>query len=188
MNRVIFMLEGKSEKEFLDILLPRFFPDLKFLCIQHEGKQDLEKSIPRKLRGWKDPEDCFVILRDKDTDDCRTLKASLVRLCQDAGRPDALVRIACHELEAWYLGDPDALAEAFKKPDLGKIRGRRKFRTPDAIQDPVNEVMYLCPAFQKVSGARAVAKHLSYTRNISSSFRVFIEGLARVAHLSLPEL
>ena len=28
---------------------------LSFLCVAHEGKQDLEKSIPRKLRAWREP-------------------------------------------------------------------------------------------------------------------------------------
>ena len=51
MSRLIFLLEGKAEKEFLDILLPRLFPGLDFLCIPHEGKQDIQRSIARKLRG-----------------------------------------------------------------------------------------------------------------------------------------
>ena len=31
----------------LDGLLPRLYPGLPFQCIPHEGKSDLEKSIPR---------------------------------------------------------------------------------------------------------------------------------------------
>jgi hypothetical protein len=52
MSRVVFLLEEYSAKILLEGLLPRFFPDLSFLCIPHEGKQDLEKSFPRKLRAW----------------------------------------------------------------------------------------------------------------------------------------
>jgi hypothetical protein len=51
MSRVIFLLEEYSMKVLLDGLLPRLFPDLQFLCVAHEGKQDLERSIPRKLRA-----------------------------------------------------------------------------------------------------------------------------------------
>ena len=38
-------------KVLLDGLLPRLVPGLQFLCVPHEGKQDLEKSVPRKLRA-----------------------------------------------------------------------------------------------------------------------------------------
>ena len=33
-------------KTLLDILLPRLFPDLLFQCVPHDGKNDLERSIP----------------------------------------------------------------------------------------------------------------------------------------------
>ena len=104
-------------------LLPRIYPDLPFLCISHEGKQDLEKSIPRKLRAWQEPGVRFVIVRDKDEGDCRRVKARLYSLCQTGRREDSLIRIACHELEAWYLGDTEALANAFEKESLRGGRG-----------------------------------------------------------------
>lgn len=47
MSRIVFLLEERSMKTLLDGLLPRFLPGISFLCIPHEGKQDLEKSIPR---------------------------------------------------------------------------------------------------------------------------------------------
>lgn len=47
MSRVVFLLEEYSMKVLLDGLLPRLFPELPFLCVPHEGKQDLEKSIPQ---------------------------------------------------------------------------------------------------------------------------------------------
>ncbi len=55
MKRIIFLLEEYSMKVFLDGLLPRFFPELSFLCVPHQGKQDLEKSVPRKLKVWNEP-------------------------------------------------------------------------------------------------------------------------------------
>jgi len=50
---LVFLPEERSMKTFLEALLPRLFPDLAFFCIAHEGKSDLEKSIPRKLKGWR---------------------------------------------------------------------------------------------------------------------------------------
>lgn len=82
-------------KVLLDGLLPRLVPGLQFLCVPHEGKQDLEKSVPRKLRAWREPGVRFVVLRDKDGGDCRELKRKLVSLCEAGGYPNTLVRIAC---------------------------------------------------------------------------------------------
>ena len=75
MRRIVFLLEEYSMKVLLDGLLPRLVPGLQFLCVPHEGKQDLEKSVPRKLRGLaRKPGVRFVVLRDKDGGDCRALK------------------------------------------------------------------------------------------------------------------
>ena len=66
-------------------LLPRLFPGLEpgqhFLCIPHEGKQDLERNIPRILRAWQEPGIRFVIVRDNDGGNCVTLKQQLSDLC-----------------------------------------------------------------------------------------------------------
>ena len=93
MGKIVFLLEESSLKEFLDTYLPRLLPGLDFLCVRHEGKQDLEKSIPRKLRAWQGA--TFVIVRDNDGAQCRDLKARLVGLCAQGNRPDTLVRLAC---------------------------------------------------------------------------------------------
>ena len=65
-------------KVLLDGLLPRLLPDLPFLCVPHEGKQDLEKSIPRKLRAWREPGVRFVVVQDNDGSDCLARKQHLV--------------------------------------------------------------------------------------------------------------
>ncbi len=175
-----FLLEEYSMKTLLDQLLPRLFPELSFLCLKHEGKQDLERSIPRKLRGWREPGVQFVVLRDNDGGDCKQLKSRLATLCRDAGRPDTIVRIACQELEAWYLGEPEAMAEAFEKDSLRHIRSRSKYRDPDTVPRPSEEMTKLVPEFQKVSGARSMGAHLSMERNVSQSFRALVHGVRRL--------
>ena len=80
MSRVVFLLEEYSMKVLLEGLLPRLVPCLPFLCVPHEGKQDLERSIPRKLRAWREPGVRFVVVRDNDGSDCRALKARLAGL------------------------------------------------------------------------------------------------------------
>jgi hypothetical protein len=177
MSRVVFLLEEYSMKVLLDGLLPRLFPGLPFLCVPHEGKQDLEKSIPRKLVAWREPGVRFVVVRDNDGADCRAVKQSLVQLTLDGGRDDTLVRIACQELEAWYFGAPDALAVAFNRPELRRLGDRARFRDPDSIDQPGRTLAALVEEFQKVSGARRMAQVLT-VENRSRSFQVMIAGIS----------
>lgn len=187
-GKVVFLLEERSMKALLDGLLPRFFPDLKFQCVPHEGKHDLEKSIPRKLRAWQEPGVRFVIVFDNDAGNCIELKQRLTALCNESGRLDTLVRIACQELEAWYFGDPEALAQAFDKKQLSKIGNKSRYRDPDSIISPAKEISKLIPEFQKISGARKMSAHLSRESNRSGSFHALMDGVERVvASMSLPE-
>jgi hypothetical protein len=55
------------------------------------------------------PDSFFVVLRDQDSGDCLEIKERLMALCGRAGKEDALVRIACRELESFYLGDLKAV-------------------------------------------------------------------------------
>lgn len=186
MKRLVFLLEEYSMKVLLDGLLPRFFADLHFLCVPHEGKQDLEKSVPRKLRAWKEPGVRFFVVRDNDGADCHAVKARLVALCQEGYRQDAVVRIACQELEAWYLGDADALAEAFEDERLRDLGGKERFRDPDAVVQPARALEDLIPEFQKVSGARRMASRIRRSGSRSRSFQVFIDGIERAAQTFAP--
>lgn len=180
MSRVVFLLEEYSMKVLLEGLLPRLFPSLPFLCVPHEGKQDLEKSIPRKLKAWREPGVRFCVIRDNDGADCRELKEQLVALCEQGGRNDTLVRIACQKLEAWYFGAPEALASVFGRDNLRTIAARARYRDPDAIAQPAAALADLVPEFQKVAGARSLARVLP-RENASRSFQILMAGLARLS-------
>ena len=178
MMKLVFLVEERSMADLLEHLLPRLVPGIPFQCIPHEGKRDLAKSVPRKLRAWREPGVRFVVMRDQNGADCRQVKAQLVKLCQRAGRDDVRVRVVCRELEAWYIGEPEALLRAF--PHAGeRVRRelrRRRFRNPDEVVNPSAAVAQLVPDFQKRRGARRMAQFLSRD-NRSRSFQVFIEGV-----------
>lgn len=184
-GRLVFLLEEASMKSLLDGLLPRLFPGWvegqQFLCVKHEGKSDLDISIPRKLRAWRIAGDHFVIVRDTDGANCVPLKKRLQALCLANGRPDTLVRLVCQELESWYLGDLQALAKAFENPKLDTPALRKRFAIPDDWQKPSAELCRLAPTFQKGGSARAMAACLRETGNMSRSFQVFVDGVRRVA-------
>ena len=183
-GRIIFLLEERSMKDLLMGLLPRLFPGLKheehFLCVTHQGKSDLDISIPRKLQAWQIAGDRFVILRDNDNANCIDIKARFVQTCQRYGRPDTLVRLVCQELESWYIGDLQALAAAFDDPKLDSPALRKKFIDPDSWQKPSDQLKRLIPFFQKGSAAQAMAHTLRYEGNRSKSFLAFVTGVTRL--------
>lgn len=180
MGKVIFLLEEASMKAFLESYLPRLLPSLDFLCIRHDGKQDLEKSIPRKLKAWDDA--FFVVVRDNDSADCHAIKGRLQKLCEQAGRPDTLIRIACQELEAWYLGAPESLATVYARPKLAELGRKAKYRNPDRLGSPSAELAKLVPEFRKMDGARrmGMAMPLQVQQNRSGSYRAFVTGVCRL--------
>lgn len=177
----MFLLEEPSMKAALEGLLPRVLPaDVRWHLVPHEGKNDLERSIPRKLRGWRTPETCFVVVRDQDSADCGDVKARLVDLCHHGHRPDSLVRVVCRELEAWFFGDLIALDEALGTQLAGR-EAQVRLRDPDAMHKPSAYLQELVPGYQKVAGARAMGRALDPDRNRSHSFQVFLAGVLRLA-------
>lgn len=167
-------------RELLDGLMPRLFPGVAYLCVSHQGKSDLVQSLPRKLRAWNEPDARFCVIHDNDGGDCRLLKAKLLGWCPDDRRETLMVRIACQELEAWYFGEPAALARAFDRPDLERIGGKASYREPDAIVRPSAALLRLLTEFQKVSGARSMGREMGRD-NTSRSFRAFITGVEKLA-------
>jgi hypothetical protein len=173
--RLIFLLEERSAKVFLDALLPRILPTgTEFLTIPHEGKQDLRRSIPRKLKAWQRPEDRFIVVHDQDSSDCRALKAELQLLCLSAGRSDVKIRIACRELEAWYLGDLASVDRTYGS-QLQRRQDSRLFRNPDATVNPSQELAHRIPTFSKTDAARRLGRIIDLENNGSSSFRLLLE-------------
>lgn len=151
-GRIIFLLEEPSMKVLLDGLLPRLFPGWQesrdFQCIAHDGKSDLERSVRIKLNAWRVPGDRFVVVRDNDSADCLSLKARLVQLCSQHGRPDALVRLVCQELESWYIADLNALALAFPECKIDTPALRKRFAQPDSWKKPSQSSSGSSPSFR----------------------------------------
>lgn len=181
--KLIFLLEEPSMKYLLDGLLPRILPEgTEFQTLPHQGKNDLQRSIPHKLRGWNEPGEIrFVIVHDQDTQDCVALKEKLLQLCQPAATRPFLVRIACQELESWYWGDVSALTKAYNNPKLANAAQKKKFRIPDQIPNPKEALRRLCPDYQQLDGAQRIAPYMDIENNTSASFRCFLSGVRRLA-------
>ncbi len=182
MSELVFLLEEPSAQAMLEGVLPRLLtPEVTVRFIVFEGKQDLDKQLSRRLRGYRIPGARFVILRDKDASDCHTLKRKLQEKCVEAARSGVLIRIACHELESWYLADLAAVASAFEMNGLTSHQRRAKYRSPDDLANAAEELEKLTQGrYQKISGSRAIGPHLDLHNTRSRSFSVFVSGIRRL--------
>ena len=180
-----FFVEGQSEKEMLKGLLPRLLPEwVEVKYVVFEGKQDLKSHMKQKLNRWHTPNTVFVVLCDQDSSDCVTLKAELITQCPRAKHDRVIIRIACRELESWYFGDLAAVEQALGISNLIQYQRKSKYREPDTIHSPANELTMITKgAYQKKGGSRKIGQKLSLSSdsNTSRSFQVFIECLQRLA-------
>jgi hypothetical protein len=189
MINLVFFLEEPSAQALLEGLLPRFLPMDRVMLrfVVFEGKQDLEKQLVRRMRHWRAPNSHFIVLRDQDSADCKDVKQRLTELCREARRPEALVRVACREIESWYLGDLAAVERGLQLNGVARRQAGRKFRRPDRLGSPSRELACLTKGlYQKVGGSRAIAPHLSLDgTNRSHSFAVFVSGVRRLVEQAL---
>lgn len=182
MTTLVFFLEERSAQVMLESFLPNILPaGYETQYVVFEGKSDLEKRLVKRLRAWRKPDCRFIVLRDQDSAACSDVKKVLRRKCNEGYHPETLVRIACHELESWYLGDLLAVEAGLKITGLARIQEKEKYRNPDAILNSAEVLEKITKGqYQKVSGSREIGKHLEVGRNRSHSFRVFTEGLVRI--------
>jgi len=179
MKTLVFFLEEPSAKAMLQGVLPNVLPqNIMTTYVVFQGKQDLEKQLPRKLRGWRLPDSVFIVMRDQDSGDCVTIKRNLQQICSQAGHPETLVRIACRELESFYLGDLNAVEKGLGIRGLAKRQDSKTLRDPDGLPNAAQELQRITKrTYQKLSGSRAIAPHMSVDANRSRSFNTLIHGI-----------
>ena len=180
MKEIVFCLEEFSARKFLESLLERINSEnVNIRYLVFDGKQDLEAQLARKLIGYRNSQATFIVMRDQDGNpDCHAIKQNLRNLCNDGGRNDAVVRIACRELEAFYWGDLLAVEKALEIPGLSKLSRRKQFRNSDKIVNPAAALRKATDGrYQKVSGSREIGKHISLNNIGSNSFRVLHDSI-----------
>ncbi len=182
---VEILVEELSMKEFLQIVLPKYLHtpwmlNENYFIRSFEGKNDLQKNIPNKIKvlsnKFQEPVG-IVILRDQDNSDCRIIKSNLLRLCKENGNCPRLVRIVCRELEAWYFGEFEAIAKAYPNFKINNYINKSKYRNPDTINASY-ELKRILPDFQKVRSAKKNAPYISVENNKSKSFHQTIKGIS----------
>lgn len=196
-----FLVEEPSAEVALNNLVPLIVGrEVTFKVHSYQGKSDLLAKLPGRLQGYRGwlPEDWrIVVLLDADRADCRVLKGQLEGTAAQAGlvtrtvagspRFQVLNRLAIEELEAWFLGDVEALRAAYPGVDRN-LAAKEKFRDPDAIAGGTWEALekvlqtagYFKGGLGKVTAAREISRFMEPERNRSRSFQVFRQGLLEV--------
>lgn len=191
------LVEERSMKEFLEVLLQRLLPvDRTFSIYSFRGKQDLLKELPPRLhsyRHWLPPDWRLVVMVDQNGDDCRELKEQLEQKVAEAGlttRTQAgarswqvVNRIVIKELEAWYFGDWEAVRAAYPRVSAS-VSSKARYRDPDGIQGTweafegiLKKKGYFKTGLRKIEAARKVARYFDPARNRSHSFKVFLDAI-----------
>ncbi len=182
------MTEEPSAGNFLRVILPKILPedyalDINCFIRTHEGKNDLQKSIKNKIKAWPHwgrPVKVLVI-HDQDANDCEQLKSSLLDLFKGTPTP-AVIRIACRELENWYLGDLDAVEAVYPATKASSLKAKAKYRNPDNLSG-ANEMRLLTSDFSKSHASKTIPKHMNINNNNSASFNHLISGVQKLIAL-----
>ena len=155
------------------------------------GKQRMLRDLGGHMQAlrWAD---AVVVVIDQDRDDCIDLKrriediARASRLLTSAAEADRRlfrVRIAMHELETWFLGDPIAIRAAYPRVQPIRISQAPALdEEPDAwerLERILQRGGYYEAGLQKISVAEAISQHLDLSpdANASHSFRLFLRTL-----------
>lgn len=193
------LVEEPSMEAALDYLAPRIIGGrATWKVINFGSKSKLLTKLPARLRGYRNrvqaDEIRLLVLLDRDRDDCRALKQRLEGAATAAGlatksRPDqngtfrVVNRVVIEELEAWFIGDPGALCQAFPRVPA-TFHQRTTYRRPDNISDAwealvrlLHKSSYRNERFSKIDTARRVAAVMVPEHNRSPSFGQFSSGL-----------
>ena len=158
------------------------------------AKRILLEQLPKLLRGYgKTPGiDAVVVVLDTDKRDCKTFLTELIavaKACDPA--PNTLFRLAIEEIEAWYMGDQDALLSAYPKAKqkiLSAYIQDSACDTWECLADAVHpggaiaikKLGWPLPGRVKHMWAEKIGPLMVVDNNLSPSFAKFRDGLRQL--------
>ena len=179
---------------FLRQVLPKILKQrATFSIYVYQGKADLLRKLPGRLRGWAGwlPDTHrIIVLLDRDDDDCHQLKQTLEDVATGAGpgtrtncgsQPwHVVTRIAIEELEAWFFGEWSAVRQAYPRVSA-RVVDQTAYRasysiaggTREALERVLRKAGYFSPGLPKKEAADAVGRHMDPDANTSPSFAIF---------------
>lgn len=158
------------------------------------SKRILLDQLPRLLQGYgRTPGiDAVVVVLDTDKRNCVDFLAELKALAAGCNvAPNTLFRLAIEEVEAWYLGDGQALTSAYpraKADVLNRYVQDSACDTWELLADAVcpggsaaiKKAGWPLPGQIKHEWAERIGPLLDPDRNVSPSFGKLRDGLRRL--------
>ena len=208
------LIEDISGKKLLEILVPKIIPASSSFTIHHyrgigEIPKNLHKlpdpkkrlllnKLPTILKGYghySNPKDLSVIIVvDCDKRNCMTFKQELLNVLEMCNpKPSAFFRIAIEEIEAWLLGDKNALKEAYPKMSEGEYA---KYKQDDVIgtwekladitlsrgvAKLLKKAAYPEIGKQKIEWMQRIGPSMDVNNNTSPSFNCFKKKLEELS-------
>ncbi len=193
---IIFLVEDYSMRKFLEGILPRLgFEDYAFEIKHHRGKEDLISHLPKIIPSLSKRAQQIIVIIDQDKQNCVKLKNKIKEKMAWCAC-EYKIRIACYELEAWFLGDMKAITECSHRFKAPFFQGKEKYRDVDRIDKPSRVIEEIVPDWKeqyasKPQFAKKIADSVSLEMqnvegsNRSHSFHVLLETLRSFEHCSL---
>jgi len=207
------LIEDSSGEQLLNSLLPRILgpQEQRYTWRLHAykgigriprglrttadpAKRILLDQLPKILRGYaKTPGiDGVVVVLDSDRKDCAAFLAQLKELADASGMSSkTLFRLAIEEMEAWYLGDRDALLRAYPRAKTKALDGYVQDSicgTWEVVADAlfpggskkVKKAGWPLPGQLKHEWAEKIGPAMDIENNTSPSFCKLRDGLRRL--------
>ena len=160
------------------------------------SKRILLDQLPRLLRGYGNSlrpkaNHAVIVVVDNDDRVCEDFKRELVELLdRTRPAPQTAFRIAIEELEAWLLGDMDAIRKAYPKARMHAASGYTQDsicgtweRLADVLHPGGSRALkkkgFPHTGIAKCEWADAIAPHMRVETNASPSFRTFRDVFSR---------
>ena len=168
----------------------------------HDGS--LLHNLSSKLRAYGNTHRkdlAVVVLVDLDNrPDCRVFKQELIHQLEFCiHKPKTLFRIAIEELEAWYLGDQNAIALAYPKANLDILNHysqdsicgtwelfAKVIHDKDAQELLTTNKRSSRLLESKVRWAKTITPWMDVEHNLSPSFIAFRNGVRQLAAKASP--
>ena len=180
MNNIYFFIEGKSDKAFLKPFITRFFKIKleEIVYIVFNGKKKFKKNLSKRIKSIT-KNDKAIILIDQDNENCKKLKQQILDECKEA-TSNILIRIACRELENWYLGDIESIIKIYPKSKAINY-DKAKYRNIDSLEGSKELSQITNKEYKKIEGSEQLGKiiNTNFNKNKSLSFKIFCKSLER---------